>query len=51
MSQAYYKQLMLPTTRPIHTYQVKPANGGNFCPIGITECEFKIGQSNIRMIL
>ena len=44
MSQAYYQQLMLPTTRPIHTYQVKSANGSNLCPIGITECEFKIGQ-------
>ena len=44
MSQAYYQQLMLPTTRPIHTYQVKSANGSNLCPIGIAECEFKIGQ-------
>ena len=32
MSQAYYQQLMLPTTRPIHTYQVKSANGSNLCP-------------------
>ena len=44
MSQAYYQQLMLPSTRPIHAYQVKSANGSNLCPIGITECEFKIGQ-------
>ena len=40
MSQAYHQQIMLPTTRLIHTYQVKSANGGNLCPIGITECEF-----------
>ena len=44
MSQAYYQQLMLPTTRSINAYQVKSANGGNLCPIGITECEFKIGD-------
>ena len=44
MSQAYYQQLMLPTTRPIHIYQVKSANGSNLCPIGITECQFKIWQ-------
>ena len=48
MSQAYYQQLMLPTTRPIHTYQVKSANGSNLCPIGITECEFKIGQKEYK---
>ena len=48
MSQAYYQQLMLPSTRPIHTYQVKSANGGNLCPIGITECEFKIGQKKYK---
>ena len=36
VSQAYYQQLMLPSTRPIHTYQVKSANGSNLCPIGIT---------------
>ena len=42
MSQAYYQQLMLPSTRPIHTNQVKSTNGSNLCPIGITECEFKI---------
>ena len=48
MSQAYYEQLMLPTTRPIHTYQVKSANGSNLYPIGITECEFKIGQKEYK---
>ena len=48
VSQAYYQQLMLPTTRPIHTYQVKSANGSNLCPIGITECEFKIGQKEYK---
>ena len=48
MSQAYYQQLVLPATRPIHTYQVKSANGSNLCPIGITECEFKIGQKEYK---
>ena len=48
MSQAYYQQLMLTTTRPIHAYQVKSANGSNLCPIGITECEFKIGQKEYK---
>ena len=48
MSQVYYQQLMLPTTRPIHTYQVKSANGSNPCPIGITECEFKIAQKEYK---
>ena len=48
MSQAYYQQLMPPTTRPIHTYQIKSANGSNLCPIGITECEFKIGQKEYK---
>ena len=48
MSQAYYQQLMLPSTRPIHTYQVKSANGSNLCPIGITECEFKIGEKKYK---
>ena len=48
MSQAYYQQLMLPSTRPIHTYQVRSANGSNLCPIGITECEFKIGQKEYK---
>ena len=33
---------------PIHTYQVKSANGSNLCPIGITECEFKIGQKEYK---
>ena len=48
MSQAYYQQLMLPATRPIHTYQVKSVNGSNLCPIGITKCEFKIGQKECK---
>ena len=48
MSRAYYQQLMLLTTRPIHTYQVKSANGSNLYPIGITECEFKIGQKEYK---
>ena len=48
MSQAYYQQFMLPKTRPIHTYQVKSANGSNLCPIGIAECEFKIGQKEYK---
>ena len=39
---------MLPTTRPIHTYQVKSANGSNLCAIGITEFEFKIGQKEYK---
>ena len=43
MSQAYYR-----TTRPIHTYQVKSANGSNLCLIGINECEFKIGQKEYK---
>ena len=48
MSQTYYQQLMLPITRPIHTYQVKSANGSNLCPIGITECELKTGQKEYK---
>ena len=48
VSQAYYQQLMLPSTRPIHTYQVKSGNGSNLCSIGITKCEFKIGQKKYR---
>ena len=47
MSQAY-QQLMLPSTRPINTYQVKSANGSNLCQIGITKCEFKIGQKEYK---
>ena len=39
---------MLPITRPIHTYQVKSANVSNLYPIGITECEFKIGQKEYK---
>ena len=48
MRQGYYQQLMLPTTRPIHTYQVKSANGRNLCPIGITESGLKIGQKEYK---
>ena len=48
MSQAYYQQLMFPSTRPIHTYQVKSANESNLCLIGVTECEFKIGQKEYK---
>ena len=44
MSQIYYQQLMLTSMRPIHTYQVKSATGSNLCPLGITECEFKIWE-------
>ena len=51
MSQAYYQQLMLPATRSIHSFSIKSANGTNLCPIGINECEFKLGQRNIKMIL
>ena len=39
---------MLPSTRPIHTYKVKSANGSYLCPIGITKCEFKIGQKEYK---
>ena len=48
MSQAYYQQLMLPTTRTIHSCSIKPANGTNLCPIGITKCEFKIGTKEYK---
>ena len=48
MSQTYYQQLMLPSVRPIHTYQVKSATGSNLCPLGITECEFKIGEKDYK---
>ena len=44
MSQTYYQQLILSSMRPIHTYQVKSATGSNLYPLGITECEFKIGE-------
>ena len=39
MSQAYYQQLMLSATRTIQNCNIRSAN---LCPIGITECEFKI---------
>ena len=48
MSQAYYQQLMLPATRSIHSCSIKSANGTNLCPIGITECEFKIGTKEYK---
>ena len=48
MSQAYYQQLMLPATRSIHSCSIKSANGTNLCPIGATECEFKIGDKRIQ---
>ena len=48
MSQTYYQQLMLPSMRPIHTYQVRSATGSNLCPQGITECEFKIGEKGYK---
>ena len=48
MSQAYYQQLMLPATKSIHTVSTKSANGTNLCPIGIMECEFKIGTKEYK---
>ena len=48
MSQTYYQQLMLPLMRPIHTYQVRSATGSNLCPLGITECELKIGEKDYK---
>ena len=51
MSQAYHQQLMLPPTRTLHSCNIKSANGTNLCPIGITECEFKLERKNIKMIL
>ena len=48
MSQTYYQQLMLPSMRPIHTYQVRSATGSNLSPVGITECEFKIGEKGYK---
>ena len=48
MSQAYYQQLMLPATRSIHSFSIKSANGTNLCPVGITECEFKIGTKEYK---
>ena len=46
MSQTFYQQLMLPTMRSI--YQVKSATGINLCPMGITGCEFKIGDRGYK---
>ena len=48
MSQAYYQQLMLPATRSIQNCNIRSANGTNLCPIGITECEFKIGTKEYK---
>ena len=48
MSQAFYQQLMLPTMRNIYTYQMKSATGSNLCPMGITGCEFKIGNRGYK---
>ena len=48
MSQAYYQQLMLPATRTIQNCNIRSANGTNLCPIGITECEFKIGTKEYK---
>ena len=48
MTQTYYQQLMLSSMRPIHTYQVKSATGSNLYPLGITECEFKIGEKGYK---
>ena len=39
---------MLSSMRPIHTYQVKSATGSNLYPLGITECEFKIGKKSYK---
>ena len=39
---------MLSSMRPIHTYQVKSAMGSNLYPLGITECEFKIGEKGYK---
>ena len=47
-SQTYYQQLMLPSVRPIHNNQVRSAIGSNLCPLGITECEFKIGEKDYK---
>ena len=48
MSQTFYQQLMLPTMRSIYTYRVKSATGSNLCPMGITGCEFKIGDKGYK---
>ena len=48
MSQTFYQQLMLPTMRNVYPYQVKSATGSNLCPMGITGCEFKIGDKGCR---
>ena len=48
MSQTFYQQLMLPTMRSIYTYQVKSATGSNLCRMGITGCEFKIGDRGYK---
>ena len=37
-----------PATRSIHSFSIKSANETNLCPIGITECEFKIGTKEYK---
>ena len=48
MSQTFYQQLMLPSMRNIYTYQVKSATGSSLCLMGITGCEFKIGDRGYK---
>ena len=48
MSQTFYQQLMFPTMRSINTYQVKSATGSNLCPMGVTGCQFKIGDKGYK---
>ena len=48
MSQVYHQQLMLPVTRTLHSCNIKSANETNLCPIGVTECEFKIGTKEYK---
>ena len=48
MSQSFYQQLILLTMRIIYTYQVESVRGSNLCPMGITGCEFKIGNKGYR---
>ena len=48
MSQTFYQQLMLPSMRNIYIYQVKSATGSSLYPMGITGCEFKIGDRGYK---
>ena len=34
--------------RSINTYQVKSATGSNLCPMGVTGCQFKIGDKGYK---